>query len=108
MHADTFRPKLGCEVSDSAFERRLGHAHDVVVLHDHLATVVVMVKRVPPLRISGSARCATRMNVQHDTSIVVRKPSRPTSTTRPCSASFGEKAMECTRKSSRPTLVRSV
>src|SRR5215475_9621413 len=43
-----------------------------------------------------------RMKVQHDTSMVVRKPSRDTSTTRPCSASLGEKAMECTRKSSLP------
>ena len=43
-----------------------------------------------------------RMNVQQDTSMVVRKPSRDTSTTRPCSASFGEKAMEWTTKSSSP------
>src|ERR1700736_1428111 len=41
-----------------------------------------MVNSVPPLRISGSARCAI-MKVQQDTSIVVRKPSRDTSTTRP-------------------------
>jgi hypothetical protein len=61
-----------------------------------------MVNSVPPLRISGSARCAMRMNVQHDTSMVVRKPSRDTSTTRPCSASLGENAMECTTKSSLP------
>src|SRR5262249_58974479 len=39
-----------------------------------------------------------RMKVQHDTSMVVRKPSRDTSTTRPCSASLGEKAIECTTK----------
>ena len=43
-----------------------------------------------------------RINVQQDTSMVVRKPSRETSTTRPCSASFGEKAMEWTTKSSLP------
>ena len=43
-----------------------------------------------------------RMNDQHDTSIVVRKPSRWTSTTRPCSASFGENAIEWTTKSSFP------
>ena len=43
-----------------------------------------------------------RMNVQHDTSMVVRKPSRDTSTTRPCSASFGENAIEWTTKSSSP------
>ena len=61
-----------------------------------------MVKSVPPSRIRGSARCAMRMKLQHDTSMVVRKPSRPTSTTRPCSASFGEKAMEWTTKSSLP------
>ena len=58
--------------------------------------------RVPPLRISGSARCAMRMKVQQDTSIVVRNPSRDTSTTRPCSASLGEKAIEWTTKSSLP------
>ena len=29
---------------------------------------------VPPFGISGSARCAMRMKVQHDTSMVVRKP----------------------------------
>src|SRR4029077_18971133 len=58
-----------------------------------------MVNRVPPLRISGSARWAMRMKVQQDTSMVVRKPSCDTSTTRPCSASFGENAMECTTKS---------
>src|SRR5208337_236708 len=57
---------------------------------------------VPPLRIKGSARCAMRMKVQQETSMVVRKPSRETSTTRPASASFGEKAMECTTKSSLP------
>ena len=34
--------------------------------------------------------------------MVVRKPSRATSTTRPCSASFGENAMEWTTKSSLP------
>src|SRR6201998_276281 len=39
---------------------------------------------------------------QHDTSIVFRKPSRPTSITRPCKASFGENAIECRRKSSWP------
>src|SRR6516162_6641474 len=53
-----------------------------------------MVKSVPPLRINGSARCAIRMKVQHDTSNVVAKPSRETSTTRPCNASLGEKAIE--------------
>ena len=57
---------------------------------------------VPPFFISGSARCAMRMNDQHETSIVFRKPSRPTSTTRPCKASFGENAIECSRKSSCP------
>ena len=43
-----------------------------------------------------------RMNDQQETSIVLRKPSRPTSTTRPCSVSFGENAIECSRKSSWP------
>ena len=43
-----------------------------------------------------------RMNVQHDTSMVVRNPSRDTSTTRPCNASGGANAIECTRKSSLP------
>ena len=38
--------------------------------------------------------------------MVVRKPSRETSTTRPCSASFGEKAMEWTTKSSLPQSLR--
>ena len=61
-----------------------------------------MVNRVPPSRISGSAKCAMRMKVQQEISIVVRKPSRDTSVTRPCSASFGEKAIEWTTKSSLP------
>ena len=43
-----------------------------------------------------------RMNDQQDTSMVVRKPSRDTSTTRPCSASLGENAIEWTTKSSLP------
>jgi hypothetical protein len=61
-----------------------------------------MVNSVPPLRISGSARCAMRMNDQQETSMVVKKPSRGASTTRPCSVSLGENAMECTTKSSSP------
>jgi hypothetical protein len=50
-----------------------------------------MVNIVPPLFIKGSARCAIRMNDQQDTSSVLRNPARPTSITRRCSASFGEK-----------------
>src|SRR5262249_23980746 len=61
-----------------------------------------MVKSVPPRVINGSARCTIRMKDQQDTSIVARKPSLLTSTTRPWSASFGENAIECTRKSSLP------
>src|SRR5439155_523033 len=52
-----------------------------------------MVNMVPPFFINGSARWAIRMNDQHETSIVLRKPSRPTSTTRPWSASFGDQAL---------------
>jgi hypothetical protein len=33
-----------------------------------------LVKSVPPFFISGSARCAIRMNDKHETSIVLRKP----------------------------------
>jgi hypothetical protein len=61
-----------------------------------------MVNSDPPFFISGSARCAMRMKLQQDTSMVVRKPSRSTSTTRPCNASFGANAIECTTKSSTP------
>src|SRR6516165_10404754 len=102
MDTNALRPEFGSEVSDHAFKCCFGDAHDIVVLNDHLAAVYVIVKRLPPLLISGSARWAMRMNVQQDTSMVVRKPSRDTSMTRPCSASLGEKAMECTRKSSLP------
>src|SRR6516165_4593094 len=99
MDTNALRPEFGSEVSDHAFKCCFGDAHDIVVLNDHLAAVYVIVKRLPPLLISGSARWAMRMNVQQDTSMVVRKPSRVTSATRPCNASFGEKAMECTTKS---------
>ena len=61
-----------------------------------------MVTIVPPSRISGSARRARSRKDQQETSIAVRKPSRGQSVTRPCSASFGAKAMEWTRTSSRP------
>ena len=37
-----------------------------------------------------------RMNDQQEMSMVVRKPSRGASTTRPCSVSLGEKAIEWT------------
>ena len=40
VYADAFRSKLGGEVANGALERGLGYAHDVVVLHDHLAAVV--------------------------------------------------------------------
>ena len=43
-----------------------------------------------------------RMKDQHEMSMVVRKPSRGTSTTRPPSVSLGENAMEWTTKSSAP------
>ena len=56
----------------------------------------------PPSVISGSARCAMRRNDQTETSIVVAKPARGQSVTRPPRASLVEKAIEWTRKSSRP------
>ena len=40
MNADALGPELGGHVAHRAFQRRLGDAHDVVVLHDHLAAVV--------------------------------------------------------------------
>src|ERR1700677_4618962 len=47
-----------------------------------------MVNKVPPSRMRGSAKCAMRMKVQQEISIVVRKPSRETSTTRPSERFF--------------------
>ena len=49
-----------------------------------------------------------RMKVQHEISIVVRKPSRDTSATRPSSASFGENAIEWTTKSSLPHVLATL
>ena len=94
--------QLGRDVAHCAFKGGFGNAHDVIVFNDHLAAVITLRDSVPPLRISGSAKCAMRMKVQHETSIVVAKPSRGTSTTRPRSVSFGENAMEWTTKSSLP------
>src|SRR5262249_15159654 len=35
-----FGPSSAADIADRAFERRLGDAHDVIVLNDHLAAVV--------------------------------------------------------------------
>ncbi|CFN68887.1 Uncharacterised protein [Bordetella pertussis] len=48
-----------------------------------------MQNRVPPLGIRGSARCAMRMNDQHEMSMACRKPAREQSTTRPRRSSRG-------------------
>ena len=40
VDANALRAELGRDVADRAFERRLGDAHDVVVLHHHLAAVI--------------------------------------------------------------------
>src|SRR5262245_11928761 len=39
VHADALRAELGGDIADRALERRLGDAHNVVVLNDHLAAV---------------------------------------------------------------------
>ena len=44
--------------------------------------------------LGGAIRNAVRMNDQQETSMVFWKPSRSTSTTRPCNAAFGENAIE--------------
>jgi hypothetical protein len=51
-----------------------------------------MVNKVPPRRVIGSARFAMRMKVEQGHVQRLQKPSRSTSTTRPCRASLGEKA----------------
>ena len=40
VYADAFGSKLGGKVAHGALERGLGNAHNVVVLHDHLAAVI--------------------------------------------------------------------
>src|ERR1043165_2943436 len=40
MHADALGAELGRDVANGGFERRFGDAHDVVVLHHHLAAVI--------------------------------------------------------------------
>ena len=40
MHANPLRSKLGGEVTNGAFQRGFGNAHNIVVLHDHLTAVI--------------------------------------------------------------------
>lgn len=102
VHADALRAELSRYIADRALKRCLGHAHDVVVLHHHLAAVIGHREERAALAHQRLSEMRHASNVQQDTSIVVRKPSRGTSTTRPCSASFGEKATEWTTKSILP------
>ena len=46
-----------------------------------------------------------RTNEWHDTSIALAKPSAEQLSSPPCRSSFGAKAIECTRMSSRPQVL---
>src|SRR5881392_3721796 len=48
-HADALGSKLRCNITHRALKRRFGNAHDVVVLHDHLAAVIGYRKERPAL-----------------------------------------------------------
>ena len=64
------------QIAHRRLERRLGHAHDVVVRRHLLGTDIGQGQQAAAVGISGSARRARSVNEKHEISIVRWKLSR--------------------------------